>query len=146
MTKAEKIRQSLIDDGIVVLDCEELQRESIISPDGFIGLGKLANSAEEHSVLLHDAWHLRLGAFYTIHSPFCIRAQMEHRVNKRALMTSVPPEKLGRMLKTGAELWEIAEQLELPEEDVISAYLLYKDLGCFPYPEQNEVKKTTVSE
>ena len=132
MTKAEKIRQSLIDDGIVVLDCEELQRKSIISPDGFIGLGKLANSAEEHSVLLHDAWHLRLGAFYTIHSPFCIRAQMEHRVNKRALMTSVPPDELGRMLKAGDELWEIAEQLEVPEGDIIKAYLMYRDNGIMP--------------
>lgn len=129
MTKAEKIRQSLIDDGIVVLDCEELQRKSIISPDGFIALGKLANSAEEHSVLLHDAWHLRLGAFYTICSPFCIRAQAEYKVNKQALLESVPPSQLCKMLEAGWDIYDIADMLELPEDDIVKAYLLYKDLG-----------------
>ena len=85
MTKAESLRQELTDSGIVILDCPDMERLSVVSPDGYIGISKLENSALEHSVLAHDRWHLRLGAFYKVCSPFCIREQMEYRVKKRAL-------------------------------------------------------------
>lgn len=73
MTKAEKIRQELVDSGATILDCPNLNCKSIVSPDGFIGTGKINSQAEEHSVLAHDKWHLKLGAFYTIASPFVLR-------------------------------------------------------------------------
>lgn len=132
MTKAESLRQELTDSGIVILDCPNMDRLSVVSPDGYIGISSIESSALEHSVLAHDRWHFRLGAFYKVYSPFCIREQMEYRVKKRALMETVPPDTLCTMLASGDDLSEIAEELEVPQEDVLQAFLLYKDLGLLP--------------
>ena len=129
MTKAEKIRQELVDSGATILDCPNLNCKSIVSPDGFIGTGKINSQAEEHSVLAHDKWHLKLGAFYTIASPFVLREQMEYKVKKRALMEIVPLKQLKELLLADICLAEIAEILEVTQNDILQAYLLYRDLG-----------------
>lgn len=130
MTKAEAVRQELYEDGIIIFDRVPIKRKSIVDPDGFIALSSsLDTSAEEHCVLVHDKWHLQLGAFYPPCSPYQLKAQMEYRVNKRALMESVPLDLLKIALSTGMPLEEVAEDFEVPVEILAEAISLYQSMG-----------------
>lgn len=54
---------------------------------------------------------------------------MEYKVKKRALMEIVPLKQLKELLLADICLAEIAEILEVTENDILQAYLLYRDLG-----------------
>lgn len=130
MTKAEAVRQELYDDGVIIFDRAPIKRKSIVDPEGFIALSNSVDtSAEEHCVLTHDKWHLKLGAFYPPCSPYQLKAQMEYRVNKRALMEVVPLDLLKMTLSTGMPLEEVAEDFEVPVEILAEAISLYHSMG-----------------
>lgn len=130
MTKAEAVRQDLYDDGVVIFDGAPIKRKSIVDPDGFIALSdSVETSAEEYCVLTHDKWHLKLGAFYPPRSPYQLKAQMEYRVNKRALMEAIPLNLLKMAFSTGMPLDEVAEDFEVTLDTVAEAVILYKSMG-----------------
>lgn len=130
MTRDEQIRQELADDGIEVLEGLPIKRKSIVDPEGYIGLSReVTTSAERYCVLEHDKWHLRMGAFYPLCSPYQIRAQIEYRVTKRALMEAVPVQLLKEYLGDGLSLDEAAELLEVPPQVLVEAIGLYREMG-----------------
>ena len=130
MTRAECVRQLLYDEGVVVFDHCPIKRKSIVSEDGYIGLSdQVECEAEEHCILTHDKWHLDLGAFYTVCSPFQLREQVEYRVQKRTLMQLVPPEIVRMYISVEMPLEYMLEELEVTLPVFCEAVTLYKELG-----------------
>lgn len=130
MTRDEQIQQELSDDGIEIIEGLPIKRKSIVDSEGYIGISKdVDTSAEEFCVLEHDKWHLHMGAFYPLYSPYQIRAQMEYRVNKRALMEAVPLDFIQDHMTEDVTVDEAAEMLEVPAEVLITAIEMYKEFG-----------------
>lgn len=130
MTRDEQVRQELAEEGIDIIEGLPIKRKSIVDPDGYIGISKdVDTSAEEFCVLEHDKWHLRMGAFYPLYSPYQIRGQIEYRVNKRALMEAVPIDFIQEHLTEDITVEEAAEMLEVPDEVLFAAIKMYTDFG-----------------
>lgn len=130
MTRAEQIRQELYDDDVDIIEGLPIKRKSIVDPDGVIGLScSIDTSAEEYTVLSHDKWHLKLGAFYPLGSPYQLKAQMEYRVNKRAIMEAVPLDLLKMAISTCMPMDEVAENFEVTPDVLAEALELYRSSG-----------------
>lgn len=127
MTKAELVRQQISDICYSIVDNCPLSRESIVDAEGYVFLSPQENSMCEYSVLIHDKWHILTGSFYKPCSQYQLREQMEYRVTCHALSESVPYDELRNLLRAGYSVQEIAEMLDVPERDVLSAYLMYKE-------------------
>lgn len=116
--------------GVDVVDVPMKANTAIAFLDDFIALDKrkCPTSAQERTVLMHEAGHFISGAFYRAYSPYELREQAENRAFAAAVAQYLPPEKLLAAMHAGyTESWQIAEFLDLDKAFVEDAVEYWKD-------------------
>lgn len=113
--------------GVLAVPCPEMTKKAMAFADGYLLLGQLEGSREAVTVLTHEKWHYKLGAFYRMDTPCAEQARLEARVSRKAIGELVPKAQLTRLLRQGLRVYEIAELLEVPEATIWEAWRYYKD-------------------
>ena len=126
MTNSERTRQELADMGVEVLSMPQLTRKAIASADGYLAVGNMEDSREDHTVLTHEKWHFKLGAFYRAGASYTDRLRCEGAVDRAALRELVPKERLTALLRRGRTLEEIADTLDITPALVVQAWEHYR--------------------
>lgn len=130
MTTLLQVYQECDRDGIDVDYFPMREAVAIALPDGCIAMDvdKIENSAEEKVILTHEKAHIDLGAFYNLYSPLDLKAKHEWKVQKRTIKKLVPLDELQEALESGiAEVWELAEYFDVPEDFISEALQYYQD-------------------
>lgn len=119
----------------IPVDCFALKsREaiSIMDSDGhcYIAIDpfKLENEEEEIVKLAHEMGHCITGSFYNQWSPYDVRQKHENRADIWAIKVLVSRDELYSYYKRNImEPWELAEQMNLPEDFVRKAMEYYHE-------------------
>lgn len=101
-----------------------------VNDNYYIGLNyrKMNNSAQEKEVLSEELGHYYCNALYNINSDAQTISKKEYRARKWAFKTLIPPSSLLRLKERGFEhCYELAEELEVSEELLCTAYNYYKE-------------------
>lgn len=101
-----------------------------IDDNYYIGLDytNLDNSREEKEVLAEELGHYYTNSLYNINSDEETVRKKEYRARKWAIKTLVPPSALLKLEEKGCKYsYEIAEELEVSESLIETAYKYYKD-------------------
>lgn len=113
--------------GVQVENCPAMSQKAVAFADNFLVLGQLEDDREALTVLTHEKWHYKLGAFYPLDATYGEKCRAEARVEQHALRELVPKEELTRLLQSGMPAHEIAEALEVPETLILEAWYYYRD-------------------
>lgn len=113
--------------GVQTVNYPGMHRKAIAFADNYLFLGQLEDDREALTVLTHEKWHYKLGAFYAPDAPYAEKSRAETRVEHRTLRELVPKETLIRLLREGLPVHEIAETLEVPESVLWEAWHYYRD-------------------
>lgn len=93
----------------------------------FFDYKNFRDTYEEFLVLAHEYGHCKTGATHKLYSPFQLVKQHENRANRAAVYEFLPVDKLLASIEGGCtELWQIAENLDMPEQFVSLAINIYK--------------------
>lgn len=116
--------------GIVVLsfplpDCESISLES--DDNYYIGIDdmQLDSSKEERVHMAHELGHCVTGSFYNEYSPVDNRGKCEATADRWAVKKLINKDELLKQLKSGMEVWELAEYFNVTEDFIRKAYHLY---------------------
>lgn len=119
----------------ITVDCFDLNNRealSLLDDDGkcYIAIDpfKLRSESDELIKLAHEMGHCMTGSFYNRWSPLDLRRKHERRAEIWAIKKVLPEEDLYNMFRKGiSEPWELAEELQLPEDFVRKAIAYYYD-------------------
>lgn len=119
----------------IPVDCFALEsREalSVMDTDGncYIAIDpfKLESEGEEIVKLAHEMGHCITGSFYNQYSQLDVRQRHENRADRWAIKMLIPRDELYSYYKRNIiEPWELAEQLNLPEDFVRKAMEYYHE-------------------
>lgn len=75
-------------------------------------------------ILAHELGHCETMSFYTKHSPYVLKSQMERKADIWAIKKLLPKEELVKC--KGMRIWEIAERFDVTEDLVRLAIDYYK--------------------
>ena len=119
--------------GIVVLsfplaDCKSISLES--DDNYYVGIDnvQLASSSEERVHLAHELGHCVTGAFYNEFSPINKRSKCEETADRWAIKKLINKDELLKQLKSGMEVWDLAEYFNVTEDYIKKAYHLYFEM------------------
>lgn len=88
----------------------------------------LFNAKDEQIHLAHEIGHCQTGAFYNIHSPYDIREKHEYKADKWAVHEILPPDDMISAMQSGcAEVWQLAEHFDMPEDFIRRAIQIYQN-------------------
>ena len=88
--------------------------------------GAILNDVEKRFVLLHEIYHMVIkNGFYYLNDSPQKRKMVEGRVKNKMIKDLVPLETLIEFIERKLTTYEMAEELEVPEEVIIDAYQLY---------------------
>lgn len=90
-----------------------------------IALGDFESSDEELIALYHEYIHLKYGLMYDENTDKALIDKLEYKVNKHVFNDLIPIKTLEELYKRGNNIYEIAEILEVPLFDVMTAEFLY---------------------
>lgn len=137
MEKLDNLRQWLYDKGVFLFD-RQLPLSSTESKaltiklsntdtwGIFMDLGRIKNSAEEKSALLHESGHFATGATHLIASPHDLIAKHEYKADKWAVKHALSAEELNEAVAAGfTEIWQLAEHFNVTEEFMRKAVCWY---------------------
>lgn len=119
----------------ITVDCFDLNNRealSLLDDDGkcYIAINpfKLRSESDELIKLAHEMGHCMTGSFYNRWSTLDLRRKHERRAEIWAIKKVLPEEDLYNMFRKGiSEPWELAEELQLPEDFVRKAIAYYYD-------------------
>lgn len=125
----------MADSDNIVVDCFDLKKceaLSIKTEDGdyYIAVDpmKLKSVAGEKYKLAHELGHCETGSFYTRVCLYEIRERLEWKAEKWAIKKLAPKMDLYTLYRCGyTEPWEIAEQMNLPEDFIRKAMAYYHE-------------------
>lgn len=116
--------------GIVVLsfplpDCESISLES--DDNYYIGIDdmQLDSSKEERVHMAHELGHCVTGSFYNEYSPVDNRGKCEATADRWAVKKLINKDELLKQIKSGMEVWDLAEYFNVTEDFIRKAYHLY---------------------
>lgn len=116
--------------GITVLsfplpNCKSLSLEN--KDDYYIGIDEkqLESSKEERVHIAHELGHCVTGSFYNEFSPIDNRGKCEATADRWAVRKLVDKDILISLLKSGMDVWEIAEYFNVTEDFIRKSYYLY---------------------
>ncbi|MEG2653350.1 MAG: ImmA/IrrE family metallo-endopeptidase [Ruthenibacterium sp.] len=94
-----------------------------------IGIDSAPMTQSEEGVrLAHELGHCRYAGFYSRSAPYEVRERIEHKAEVWQIRKQVPLTELRAALRDGCtELWQLAEQFELPEKEMEKALFYYKE-------------------
>ena len=96
----------------------------------FVDRSKFEDSGSEFVALAHEYGHCKSGATHHLSSPLEMIEQHEYRADRAAVHEFLPFEKIREAFEHGcAELWQLAEFLDMPEEFVKKAIEIYRAEG-----------------
>ena len=110
--------------GVDVVDLKLKANVAIAFFDDFLVIDrtKCKTSAEERTVLAHEAGHYLSGAFYLAYSPYEVKEQAEHKALAASYEKYLPPDKIEAAIRSGyTEPWQLAEFFDFDEEYVKAA-------------------------
>lgn len=87
------------------------------------------SAQEERVVLAHELGHYYTGTYYQIFSPFELISRYEYRADACMLPELIPPDELVSCLEDGLELWELAEEFDVPEQTIERVIDIYRRKG-----------------
>lgn len=125
--KDEKIRLFDVHDGGDACT----MRDDVFNVYGiFADSENFETSDEEFCIMAHEYGHCKSGATHHLSSPLEMIEQHEYRADRAAVHEFLPFEKIDEAFRRGcAELWEIADFLDMPEEFVEKAIEIYRAEG-----------------
>ena len=89
----------------------------------FLNFAQIRSTRLLRGVCCHELGHAATGALHKVASPFETVARSEARANAWAAQNCLPEEDFREAFAAGCrELWQVAEYLDLPEQDVLEAY------------------------
>ncbi len=119
--------------GIVVLsfslpECESISLES--GDNCYIGIDnkQLDSSKEERVHMAHELGHCVTGSFYNEYSPVDNRGKCEAIADRWAVKKLINKDEFQKQIKSGMEVWELAEYFNVTEDFIRKAYHLYFEL------------------
>ena len=107
------------------------KQTALARADGLLAIdySKPNGSAEELELLLHEAGHFAVGAFYTPEDGAIQRARAETRATRHVFERFYPPQLLAHLIQSGdTEPWQLAERLCLPESFVREMLCFYTEI------------------
>ena len=113
--------------GVDIVDLKLKANIAIAFFDDFlvIDCDKCKTSAQERTVLAHEAGHYLSGAFYHAYSPYEVKEQAEYKALAASYEKYLPPDKIKAAMRAGyTESWQLAEYFDL-DEDYIKKALHY---------------------
>ena len=112
---------------MVVAKPQITTHKAVAFQDDCLVLGDLQGEQEANTVLTHEKWHYKLGAFYKADAPYEQRCRAEAQVNRAALQELVPKRRLAALLRQGLTVSEVAEALDVPEAQIWEAWCFYRE-------------------
>ena len=116
--------------GIVVLSfplpyCESISIEQ--DDNYFIGIDdkQLDSSKKERVHIAHELGHCVTGSFYNEYSPVDNRGKCEAAADRWAVKKLINKDELIKQLKSGMDVWDLAEYFNVTEDFIKKAYHLY---------------------
>ena len=134
LSMLEQLYQAAENENVEIVPRAMNENESFIidiNSHHFIAVSKgIESQAKLITLLAHELGHYYTGYLYSADSPLQIRGRCEYRADAWAYKAMCPPERIRRAIKnSGGDLWEIAEELGLPEDFVAAAIEYYKGRG-----------------
>lgn len=106
-------------------NCESISLE--YNNNLYIGVDdKQLNSDKEERVhIAHELGHCVTGAFYNQYSPIDNRGKCEATADRWAIKKLINKDEFYSLIKSGMEVWDLAEYFNVTEEYIRKAYHLY---------------------
>lgn len=99
----------------------------------FADTEKFETSDDEFCTIAHEYGHCKSGTTHHLSSPLEMIEQHEYRADRAAVHEFLPFEKIREASEHGcAELWQLAEFLDMPEKFVETAVKIYRAEGLIP--------------
>lgn len=130
MTDLPTLYKYAEDEGIDV-DLREMKRASSLSvplPDGSCAIAidpRVCTDAEKTVRLAHELGHCEKGAFYNKWATCDVRMKHEVKADKWAIKMLIPEDELMNAIKSGMEIWDLAEMFNVTEDFIRKAVCLY---------------------
>lgn len=119
--------------GITVLsfhlpNCKSLSLEN--KDNCYIGIDEkqIESSNEERVHIAHELGHCVTGSFYNEFSPINNRGKCESAADRWAVRKLIDKDILASLLKSGMDMWELAEYFNVTEDFIRKAYHLYFEI------------------
>lgn len=131
----EQLEQAAYNEGIDIDNYEISFAKSFIvdRPSGYyiaMDYSQIESVQEEATLLAHELGHYYTGYLYRKDTPLQTKGRCEYRANAWMVKILCPIDKLRIVLASGAsQIWEIANNLMLPDDLVKQAIYVYKCKG-----------------
>lgn len=137
MEKLDNLYQWVQNEGVYLFDrqlpfsCEDSKAVTIRLNGNdtwgiFLDTGRMENSAEEKSTVLHESGHYATGTTHEVCSPFDLVAKHEYKANKWAVQRALSAEELDEAVADGhTEIWDLAEYFGITEDLMRKAVCWY---------------------
>ena len=94
----------------------------------FLDFSKIRSTRLLRGVCYHELGHVATGALHKVDSPYELVERSEYRANRWAAQHLLKPEDFRSAFDAGCtELWQLSEYFDLPERDVLSALVYWRD-------------------
>lgn len=94
----------------------------------FIDYTQIKSTRLLRGICYHELGHVATGALHKIDSPFELAERSEYRANRWSAENYLTEEEFRTAFASGySELWQLAEYFDLPEADIQSALLYWKE-------------------
>ncbi len=92
----------------------------------FYDRGRMEDTAEEYSALLHESGHYATGTTHTLSSPFDLVAKHEYKADKWAVRHAIAPEELDCAVADGCtDIYSLADHFGVTEDLMRKAVCWY---------------------
>lgn len=102
----------------------------------FLDFTKIRSTRLLRGICYHELGHVATGALHKVDSPFECVERSEYRANRWAAENYLNEEAFREAFRLGyTELWQLSEYFDLPESDVQTALLYWKECKGIEFTE-----------
>ena len=133
MKKLEQIYETVASDNIEIAEVPAesytaYSRENEWAKMIAINPIKLSDNKEKLIALYHEYIHLKYGLMYDENTDKALIDKLEYKANKRMYNDIIPKKDIIELYQKGYDVSEIADELEVPLEQVMVAQFLYENI------------------